>query len=265
MDVQPSPDGTPANARRVQAVVHALDVIEALFDVREGLSLAEVARAVHLSHAGAYQLLTTLADHRYVSRDSQSQRYRLNWRLYELGASVVRSASLDRAAGHALDVLAETTGESALLGILDVNEVLYIARSDPPFGFSMSATAGRRSPLHATASGKVLLANSPDRAFVRHILEGPLPRLTPSTIVTSAELRRQLAEARRIGYAACWQESDAGLCSVAVPLRNYESSVIASLAIAGPDARLNSGNFRQYLPALQAAARDIERQLGGHA
>jgi len=127
----------------------------------------------------------------------------------------------------------------------------------------MSADAGRRGPLHATASGKVLLAYSLDGDLTDPDLTEHLSRFTSTTVTSPAALRRQLAQVRTRGYATCWQEREVGLCSVAVPLRDYTGKVVGCLTLAGPATRINTRTYQSHLPALRAAAHRIEIHLGG--
>lgn len=257
-------NGRPATprSRRVQSVDHAVDILRALAESPYGASLSDIATQVGLSKATVHHLLATLASRRLVARVSDSTQYRLNWGLYELGAAVLRGIDVTRIARNFLDQLATQTGESALLGILDEDSVLYLDRGDPHGTFRMVANAGRRSPLYSTASGKVLLAYAPDRALFDRMVGAGLEKLTPSTIVDPRELRQTLAEVRQRGYATCWQEREVGLSSLAVPLRDYSGAVVASLAIAGPASRLNQRTLKQHLRPLQQTGNAIGARMG---
>jgi DNA-binding IclR family transcriptional regulator len=253
---------TRRESRRVQAVDHAVDVMEAIASSGRALGVSDIARRTDLSKATVHHLLATLEARRFVMREPSSPLYKLSWALYELGSNVVRNVDLSRVARPYLDRLAAQTGESVLLGILDDNSVLYLDRGEAPTGLVMRANAGRRGPLYATASGKVLLAFTSDPALIDRTLSEPLDRLTKSTITDSVKLRYELAQTRQLGYATCWQEREVGLCSVAVPLRNYSGAVAGSLAIAGPATRLTTRTLRAHLLPLQAAAHGIEKHLG---
>lgn len=259
-----SDGGTPPRAsRRVQAVEHAIDILEAMAGRGRPIGVSDIARRTGLSKAAVHHLLATLESRRFVIRDPTSSLYSLSWALYELGSNVVRDVDLSRAARPYLDQLAAQTGESALLGILDEDAVLYLDRGEAPEGLRMVANAGRRSPLHATASGKVLLAFASDAQLFDRILTSPLPKLTRTTITDPDELRHELAQVRNRGFATCWQEREVGLCSVAVPLRDYTGVVVGSLAVAAPVDRLSPQTLHAHLPPLQAARRRIEMHLGG--
>jgi DNA-binding IclR family transcriptional regulator len=247
--------------RRVQAVDHAVDVLECLARRGTPLGVTRIAQETGLSKATAHHLLATLEARSLVMRDADSPAYRLGWSLYELGSAVAHSVQLSRVARPFLDRLASDSGESVLLGILDDDSVLYLDRGDAPSGFHMVATAGRRSPLHATASGKLLLAFAPSE-FVDRNLKAPLQAFTSGTLTDPVAVRDQLIQIRNQGYATCWQERELGLCSVAVPLRDHTGATVASLTLAGPAGRVTPESVEAHLIPLRAAAGEIEAQLG---
>jgi DNA-binding IclR family transcriptional regulator len=254
--------GPTRGPRRIQSVEHAVDVLQALAAAGRPTGVSELARQTGLSKAAAHHLLSTLEARGFVMRQSDSPLYKLGWALYELGSNVVRDVDLSRVARPYLDKLAAQTNESVLLGILDGESVLYLDRGEAPSGLQMRANAGRRGPLHATASGKILLAYSPDPVLLANLLAHPLERLTKATITDPDALRHDLAQARQQGYATCWQEGEIGLSSVAVPLHDYRGAVVASLTVAGPASRLTTRTLQSHLVPLHAARRRIESHLG---
>ena len=249
--------------RRIQAVDHGIDLLNCLARSGRPMGVSDLARKTGLSKATVHHLLATFESRRFVMQDPNTSHYRLAWALYELGSSVVRDVELSRVARPYLDRLAAQTGESVLLGILDDDSVLYLDRGEAPGGLRMMANAGRRSPLHATASGKVLLAYCADAELIERVLASDLPRLTQTTDIEPEALRRQLVQVRTRGYATCWQEREVGLCSVAVPLRDYTGQVVGSLTLAGPAARLTRRTLQAHLSPLRVTARDIELHIGG--
>jgi IclR family transcriptional regulator, KDG regulon repressor len=247
--------------RRVQAVEHAIDILECLATSGGGLGVSEISRRTGLSKATVYHLLATLEGRRMVMREPASASYRLGWALYEMGIGVARASEVSRIARPFLDRLAVETGESVLLGVIDEGSVLYLDRGDAPSGFHMVAAAGGRSPLHSTASGKLLLACAGSEEAERY-LSGELQSFTPNTITDPGALRTQLAEIREQGYATCWQERELGLCSVAVPLRDHTGAAVASLTLAGPAGRLTPESVEAHLEPLRMAAIEIDALLG---
>lgn len=265
MSDEAAPEPTGGATRRVRAVDHAIDVLNAVAHASAPIGVSDLARRTGLSKATVHHLLTTLEDRRFVMRDEDTARYRLGWALYELGSGLVRDVDLSRAARPHLDKLAALTGESVLIGILDEDSVLYLDRGESPNGLRMVANTGRRGPLHATATGKVLLAFSPDAEIFERVLSRPLTPYTRTTITDPAQLRHELAQVREQGYATCWQEHEVGLCSLAVTLRDYTGTVVGALTVAGPSTRLTSCTLTAHLTPLHAARHDIERRLGARS
>jgi DNA-binding IclR family transcriptional regulator len=255
---------TPPAGRRevvpVKALVHALEVLEALAGHGE-LGITEIARETGLSKSAVFNILATFEAHRIVSRDPATARHRLGWRLYELGTELVRRHDLAPRARPGLRRLSEATGETVLLGILDRDGVTYVDRCESDRAIRMVAAPGRQSPLHATASGKVLLAHLPPAELDRR-LTGELASYTPTTITDADRLRRQLAKVRRDGHALCDREHEPELISISVPVRDYTGEVVAALTLAAPATRFGPAARRRALPVLLTSAAELGAELG---
>lgn len=222
--------------------------------------MSSVARRAKLSKAATYHLLKTLELEKFVARDAAA-RYRLSWGVYELGATVIRSIDLTRVARAHVDKLAAAIRDVVLIGIIDEHSVLYVDCVASSGATTMLANAGRRTALHATASGKLLLAHQPDR-FIHATIAAGLAQRTPATICDEARLRAELAQIRIHGYATCWQEFDAKLSSVAAPLVDYTGGTIATLAIAGSCERITLAALPRLLEQLLPTAEAISAELG---
>lgn len=243
--------------------MHAVTLLKEIARTPQPNTLSDLARAVELSKPAAYNLLKTLEVEGLVRKDAEA-RYALTWGIYELGSAVVRGVDVSRIARVHLDALAVDTGEAVLLAILDEDSVLYLDRGQSAETFSMVANVGRRSPLHTNASGKILLAGQP-QAYIDRILGNPLERKTEQTITNRKALALELERVRKEGFATCAEEQEAGLSSVAVPVRDYTGSVHAALTIAGPTSRVNPGSIPGLLGMLRAEAVQISAQLGAPA
>jgi DNA-binding IclR family transcriptional regulator len=261
-----APDGqttvaAPAKAPRVvNAVRHAALILRILGSSAEPVSMSDVARRAKLSKPATFHLLKTLEVEKFVARDAAA-RYRLSWGVYELGTAVIRSIDLTRVARTYVDKLAADMREVVLIGIIDEHSVLYVDCVASTGATAMLANVGRRTALHATASGKLLLAHQPD-SFIRATIEAGLARRTPATIFDGAALRAELTQIRTSGYATCWQEFDVNLSSIAAPLVDYTGHTIAALAIAGSSERITRAALPRMLEQLLPAAEAISSELG---
>jgi IclR family KDG regulon transcriptional repressor len=245
----------------VKALVHAISVLESL--AQEGdLGVSELARRTELSKTAVFNILATFEHHRLVSRDPATSRYALGWRLYELGSELVRHHGVAPRARPGLKRLSRLAGETVLLGILDGDGVTYIDRCESERAIRMVAAPGRQGPLHATATGKVLLAHlEPEELDA--LLAHELRAYTPKTVTDPAVLRRQLQQVRRDGHAVCDREHEPELASLSVPVRDYTGEVVAALTLAAPATRFSTAARREALLILRRSALELSAELGG--
>jgi DNA-binding IclR family transcriptional regulator len=120
---------------------------------------------------------------------------------------------------------------------------------------------GRRTPIHCTASGKVILAFAPT-AVRQRLLARPLERRTPNTIVEVAVLEEQLAAALDAGFARTYQELEVGLDAIAAPVHSADGTVVAAIDVSGPVHRLQSSDRPDLVDLTREAAADLSRRLG---
>jgi DNA-binding IclR family transcriptional regulator len=115
--------------------------------------------------------------------------------------------------------------------------------------------------VHATASGKVLLAHLPD-VEAEAALEGPLVAHTHRTITRPDELRRQLDVVRGQGFAFDDEELELGVRAISAPVRDREGNVVAALSITCPTSRLPLEGVPAIAAEAQQAADAISHRLG---
>jgi DNA-binding IclR family transcriptional regulator len=120
---------------------------------------------------------------------------------------------------------------------------------------------GRRTPLHATSSGKVLLAHLP-RTLRAGLLARPVPRFTEHTITGTAALRTELEAVVEQGYAMAVEELERGLAAAAAPVRAHDGKVIGALSVSGPVYRLDPDRLPELAKRTEAAAIDLSSRMG---
>jgi DNA-binding IclR family transcriptional regulator len=120
---------------------------------------------------------------------------------------------------------------------------------------------GRRTPLHASSSGKVLLAHLPEPER-KQLLARPLEAVTARTVTDPTQLLRQLEEVRARGYATIQGELEEGLNAVAAPVRRLSGEVVAALSVSGPSFRVRSVDLARLGRLAIDAAGAVSRRLG---
>jgi DNA-binding IclR family transcriptional regulator len=241
-------------------VRNALHLLEQFSYTEPVLGVSELARRLGLAKSTVHRMLTTLLDEGFV-RKTGDGRYRLGFRLYELGQLVVSSLELREVAHPTLERLRNDTGETVHLAVLEGADVVYLERFESPSTLRLFGRLGRRMPAHSTSSGKCLLAYSPPDVIDAVVAAG-LPRLAPRTITSRAMLVRVLRQVRRDGYASSIDESEPGATSVAAPVFGVDGTVIAAVSVAGPSQRIPPESIPRCSRLVRRAADAISSGMG---
>lgn len=237
----------------VQSVERTLLLFERVVRSNQDLGLRELAEAVDLPVGTTHRLLSALTQRGYLRQDAGSRRYGPGATALDLAARIVRRDSLEVRSQPYLRELVRLTGESANLARLDGTQVVYVAQAASPRMVRMFTEVGNRAPLHATGTGKVLLAFLPEAEREWLIARQPLPAFTTATIVQPATLREELARIRACGYALDDGELEEGVHCVALPVRDSSGQVAAAVSVSGPSNRLT----RERVDALLPSIRDV--------
>ncbi len=157
--------------------------------------------------------------------------------------------------------LAAELGETVNVAILDAGYAINISQVRGNAAISSHNWVGQRTPLHATSSGKVLLAFQPLPVRDDLIARG-LTRYTPQTITDPGRLRDELGEVTGRGWAATSEELEIGLNAVAAPIRGQDGEVVAAVSVSGPSYRLDADSFEKIAEPVVAGAAEISARIG---
>jgi DNA-binding IclR family transcriptional regulator len=217
-----------------------------------------LAGVVGLNRTTTWRILATLERERLVSLDRATGWYSLGFGLIDL-AGQAGGASMARAAHAVLERIAGRTGETAALAVMRDGALTYVAEAAA--GAIVSVTwQGRPVPLHATSTGKVLLAFSgPDE--VRELLSlqrgGRLKRFTSTTITSRAALGEELVLTRERGFAVCQGEFEESAWGVSAPVLDVAGRPVAVLSIWGPPERITAKRFDSLGDVAVAGAEEL--------
>jgi DNA-binding IclR family transcriptional regulator len=225
-------------------------------------TLTELSTAASMPKSTAHRILRVLRQHDYLSQDGDTGRFRLGFAALDLGFRAQAGLDVRRAAMPVLRRLAATSGETVLLIVPSETrtEAICIDRAETRTGLQLILEIGRRVPLHAGASSKVLLAYMTEPEIERVIARG-LDLVGPRTITNPDALRRDLGVTRRRGYAWSVGETNEGVAGIAVALLHRSGTVAAGLSIVGPRSRFGS----QRVPALLALIREGATEIAHHS
>ena len=244
----------------LHSVDRALRALELIAEAGE-LGVTELGRRLGVHKATASRLAAALARRGLVERDPVSDRYRLGFGLIRLAGAAMAGLDLVSSARPVLEELAEQTRETVTLGVLSGDDVVSIDQVTGARSIVSVSWVGKRTPLHTTSTGKVLLAAMDDAELDRRLARGLEPS-TPRTVTDQAVLRTQLAEVRRRGWAQTLEELEEGLNAVAAPVRQADGEVVGALSVSGPAFRMRPVDLPRLGRLTALAAEQVSRRLG---
>ena len=244
-----------------KTLIKGLRVLEAVTETENPpRTVDELAERLGMGRSNAHRTLKTLIYAGYVVKDERAGGYRGTLRLFELGARQFARLDIRKMAAPLMRSLADTTGETVHLSVLDGMEVVYIDKIDSAQPIRAYSMIGGRAPAHAVATGKALLAYQNADYLERHA--GKLKAHTKATLTSLAVVKDELKKVRHQGYAVNrgeWREGVGGLA--AVVLDNLDRP-IAALGISGPLDRLTLAKMKRFAGEVKDSADDLSRLMG---
>lgn len=244
-----------------KAFTKGLRLIETLALSEQPRGITELAAELGFTKSNVHRFLATLQQLGYVRQNPADSTYELTAKLWELGNHVIRRMDLVKMARPAMVKLAETTGETVHLSMLEGTDVVYLDKIESEHHIRAHTSVGARAPAFTMATGKAMLAHMPDDYLER--FRPHLRRYTSTTRTTIEELRADVELARKQGYAAVphgeWRE---GIAACACAILGRTGEVAGAIGMSGPDSRIKRRELRQIAVHVMEAARAISLALG---
>ena len=244
----------------IQSVDRALSVLEILAAHGES-GVTEVAAELGVHKSTAFRLIAVLESRGFVEQLADRGKYRLGFGVVRLAGAAAARLDIAREGRRICEALAADLEETVNIAILDSDRAVNVSQARGPAALSTHNWVGQGTPLHATSSGKVLLAHAPD-SVRKGVLTRDLQRFTPATITDPEALRQDLDRIVEQGWGCTVEEYEVGLSAVAAPVRGADGDVIAALSVSGPTFRMASQDFPELGKRVQAGADELSRRLG---
>lgn len=254
MTASERPAAPPSMVERMTLILGAFD------GATPRLTLQEIADRSGLPRSTVHRILDQLVRLRWL--DHTGSGYRLGLRSLELGGLAVAHNELREATAPLLHDLHLRTATTVHLAVLDRLDIVYLDKVAGR-GDVGTTRVGGRTPAHATAAGKAILAWTDPRQ-VDAMFRGKLVPRTPRTLHTMEALEQELVAVRaRGGLAYDREESAAGVACVAAPLRG-SGRAVAAVSLTGAAKRMDLNRLSPFVQetARQASAALFPRDRG---
>jgi DNA-binding IclR family transcriptional regulator len=253
-------NGERNSVAAVQSVDRALSVLEILAAHGEA-GVTEVAAELGVHKSTAFRLVAVLESRGFVEQLADRGKYRLGFGIVRLAGAAAAQLDIGQQGRPICEALAADLEETVNIAILDSDRAVNISQVRGPAALSTHNWVGQGTPLHATSSGKVLLAHAAD-AVRKDVLSRDFQRFTAATITDPEVLQQHLDLIVEQGWGATVEEYEVGLNAVAAPVRDAAGDVVAALSVSGPTFRMGEESFPRLARQVVEAADELSRRLG---
>jgi IclR family transcriptional regulator, KDG regulon repressor len=249
----------------IQAVSHALDLLEQFHDEVDELGVTELSKRLKLHKNNVFRLLATLESRNYIEQNKVTENYRLGLKTLELGQTFIKQMGLLRQSRPVLEALVKECNETTYVAILKECHIVYLDVVETDLTVRVVPRVGARLPAYCTAAGKVQMAYMTDEELENYLPTKEMKRYTPKTVIDREELKKHLKVIAEQGYAIDDEEMDVGVKCVGAPIRDYTRRIIGAVSISGPSMRFTDERLeKELIPLVVRSGEEISHKLGYH-
>ncbi|MFD8982554.1 IclR family transcriptional regulator [Streptomyces sp. NPDC059564] len=259
---RPEAADAPARGGRTSAAGSALEkslrILEAVAAPGGPHRLTDVMTAAAVPKSSTFRILAALIEQGFVRTEGES-RYGAGPRLRGLAAlaGAEEPAGVDGILGE----LRRETGQTVHLALHTGETITYIRKLEADQPFRTASRVGMRMPLHTTAIGKSVLALLPPDEVRALVASAGLPRRTPKTLTTPAELEAELEAVRARGFAVDDEENEPTIRCAGAAIPGPDGRPVGGVSVTTVTFLVSRAEIEACAPALRAAARALSPLL----
>ena len=223
---------------RIPTNLRTLLILEAFGTSDRAMSATEINTHIGLPKQTVHRLCNMLAEEGFLTRETDSKRFRPARRLRAMGAGLLHTSRSHIPRHQVLMEVAAQVRETVNFVVPGETGMNYVDRVETDWAFRIQLPVGSSVPFHCTASGKTFMASldpGARKSFVRALT---LKAWTSQTHVDANALLAELATVAEQGYALDDEEFMEGMVAIAVPVRDDQGRFAAALAFHGPSQRM---------------------------
>ncbi len=245
----------------LHSVNKALLILETLSEQPYEYNCTQLSKKLGIPRTTTYRLIKTLKQKGFVL-ETNKKNYALGQKTLHLGASMLARMDIHKVAYPYLEELSTRTKESASLSIYSDDNVIQIDNVSVSHPYKLNLSPGSHLPLHASAPGKVFLADMPQDILLKKLQSKKLHKFTLLTKTNLHELVEEISMVRRKGYAIEDGEFLEGIGSIAAPILNYKNEICAAISLFFPMSDKNKSNINLFASLVKEKALEISVALG---
>lgn len=243
-------------------VEKALKLIERLGEAGVPLRISELSNDVGINSSTCYRILQALLARGFVIQDADSSKYRLGYKILEIGSAMLRGTELRAIAHPHLDNLGRETSLTVGLAVRSGWQMVYLDQVHGEGVIRLELRVGSRWPMHCTAAGKAVLAFLNNDELEVFFSMGSLRKFTQNTIVSAKKLLEELSKIRSRRYSFNNAEYQKEVKAIGSPIFGSQGQVLGSIVAAGPSDKIPQNAVASLGIRARTAAESISEAMG---
>ncbi|MET9461262.1 IclR family transcriptional regulator [Streptomyces canus] len=247
----------------MKSVTRSLRILEAVAQ-HQPVTVGELTKIFGLPKSTVQRTLVTLAEAGWLRASRKdTTRWEVGARVLAVRPAALQGSSLFAAARDPMVQLRDKVNETIHLSVPDALQCMVVVdRVDCDHPVRTFHAIGDTSPLHATATGRAVLAHLPRQDIEELITQG-LERYSETTPADPEELRAELRRIRTDGYAVNRNQWRPGVCAIAAPILDEDGTPLATVAISMPDSRYDADELPEWGRLVADTAAEITGRRSG--
>lgn len=241
-------------------LVKACEILKILAGRPEGVSANELETRVNVPRTTGFRILKTLCSEGMA--DKRGKLFFSGADLVQIGLHSLRFLEIRSLSVPILSELATKTDFTAHLAIPSGRQSLILEVHDSPHPVRVASRSGTTVPLHCSSTGKIFLAYRCDQALEEYFSATPIEKHTDNTIVTLAEMQKEIEQIKRDGFAVDRCEFHEDVWCLAAPVRDSAGQVVAAMGVTGPAAQSDNRKRDSIGISVKKAAEALSSVLG---
>ena len=254
------------NGSMVRSIAVAFKLLDTMVRAGEPMRITEIARQLGEGKAKVHRHLSTLRALGVVEQEKTSEKYRLGWKLFQLGQAAFEQFDIKSVAEPHMVRLRDLTNQSAVLAVPSGGEAMVIASMDNTSDTSLriSAVPGATPPTTASAQGRIVLAYA-SKDHREQLLASPIPAYNDKSITDIKVIKDRLENIKTRLYETAIEEVMLGFSTIAAPIFDADNKLIGTIGIIGSVQHIANPPNPQQIAHVQSCAATISNVFSSDA
>lgn len=244
----------------INSIIRAIDILNLYKNGQIYFGITEISKILQLHKTTVFRVVKTLESKGWLIKNEITNQYKLGFDILEVASSVSRDFSNRDIIFEEMKKLAKEFNENVVLHVYHDYNAMCIERIEAQNVVKIASEIGSRTPLHAGASSKIVLAYQ-STEIIKDVISRGLKKFTDNTITDENVLLEDLSKIRKLGYAISFGEIDEGVSAVAVPIIDDRGELLYGLSIVAPTSRMEIKGIEKIKIRLLDSTKDISAKI----